>query len=519
MPIYCTGCTAAVSSLSEIQDQPTTTWRCEYCGVSNPLDYRVEAGGARDDQTFLHLPDPASAQQQNDSLVVFCVDISGSMSVTLQVNPRADQQTSYMSRLQAVQEAVIQSFQYLLQTAPEKRVALVTFNDEVTVYGDGMSDPRMLKEFELMDQDYLKARGLQEPLPLSIAESKASLEQRVITLQEFGSTALGPASLISIAMASQKPGSKVIICTDGKANTALGNLEDIKEDEIYQSSKLFYQQLAEYAGQRGVIVSVLTIEGTDCRLQELGQMADKTGGKVNIVNPISLYNEFQLILEDDIIATNTTAIFVVNESLYFKHEGEPVSRLVRYVGNVTKDTEITFEFGIKEGSEQKIHQMPSLPFQLQLAFRLPDGRHGYRIVSLDRPTTSSSAIVKSNLNLAVLQIHSAQLSARLVMEGRLQEAQREALAQKELIEDVLGKRKDAEQEAIYESWVESMSPIHGELKAQSQDGAPLNPIYEPLNTRQNTAAKSFSDDIANVVFKLKNAKKKMFKKPKFLVPI
>jgi len=44
-----------------------------------------------------------------------------------------------------------------------------------------------------------------------------------------GATALGPALLSSIALASQgKPGSKVIICTDGLANMGLGNLEDPK---------------------------------------------------------------------------------------------------------------------------------------------------------------------------------------------------------------------------------------------------------------------------------------------------
>uniref|UniRef100_A0A4W3K191 Circularly permutated Ras protein 1-like n=1 Tax=Callorhinchus milii TaxID=7868 RepID=A0A4W3K191_CALMI len=490
------------------------TWRCEYCGVSNPLDYRVEAGGARDDQTFLHLPDPASAQQQNDSLVVFCVDISGSMSVTLQVPPSSTNTQHECKFPGRVREQPLGEFPYSTHT----RTCTRTLTHTLT-HAHGSVYQHALRRLEVPDNCQVIIIIIIINVQSGPPQRKLTFVRRIARGEEVGSAVGNCVTTKDAALNFQRLSSVVIICTDGKANTALGNLEDIKEDEIYQSSKLFYQQLAEYAGQRGVIVSVLTIEGTDCRLQELGQMADKTGGKVNIVNPISLYNEFQLILEDDIIATNTTAIFVVNESLYFKHEGEPVSRLVRYVGNVTKDTEITFEFGIKEGSEQKIHQMPSLPFQLQLAFRLPDGRHGYRIVSLDRPTTSSSAIVKSNLNLAVLQIHSAQLSARLVMEGRLQEAQREALAQKELIEDVLGKRKDAEQEAIYESWVESMSPIHGELKAQSQRDTHTHTQRETQTERERHRQRSFSDDIANVVFKLKNAKKKMFKKPKFLVPI
>lgn len=113
---------------------------------------------------------------------------------------------------------------------------------------------------------------------------------------------------------------KVIICTDGKANTDLGNLEVEDNDaRTLLSSTIFYQDLGEYAANQGcvhapssmqrafnycparvavvglcsvikfflrcplfisVTVSVLSIEGTDCRLDELGRLADRTGGKV-----------------------------------------------------------------------------------------------------------------------------------------------------------------------------------------------------------------------------------------------
>jgi len=47
-------------------------------------------------------------------------------------------------------------------------------------------------------------------------------------MEPNGPTALGPAALISIAMASQgSKGSSVVICTDGLANIGLGALENI----------------------------------------------------------------------------------------------------------------------------------------------------------------------------------------------------------------------------------------------------------------------------------------------------
>ena len=56
-----------------------------------------------------------------------------------------------------------------------------------------------------------------------ISETKDSLLAKVGQLQVKGSTALGPAVLTSVAMASKgAPGSQVIICTDGEANVGLG---------------------------------------------------------------------------------------------------------------------------------------------------------------------------------------------------------------------------------------------------------------------------------------------------------
>ncbi|XP_069764957.1 circularly permutated Ras protein 1-like isoform X2 [Narcine bancroftii] len=490
--VYCQNCSAAMSTCSGMLEPIPMIWKCEFCDNRNALDYRLGKGMSSDDQVYVHLPNPLTSEDIGDSLVVFCVDTSGSMSVTFeQAMGRNSSGSLYMSRLQ------------------------------VTIFGDGLGPPHTLQDFELIDQEYLKRKGLEEPLPQSISESKDALRHRIQMLQECGSTALGPAALISIAMAAQKAHSKVIICTDGRANTILGNLEDIKKDEDYQCSKLFYRHLAEYAMKQGVIVSVLTIEGTDCRLPELGQLADKTGGKVNITNPASLYNEFELILEDHITATNVLLTFFADDGLYFKYEDNISHKSVKQIGNVVKDMTITFEFGIKDMEREELRKKALLPFQLQIAFQLRDGRCVNRIVTQQRPTTDHSAIVKENINLSVLQIHAAQTSARLAMEGKMQDAQETALSQKELIEDVLSRRNDVEQEAIYESWMQSMSPIYGGFSHCKQGKATTTPIYEAVGTKRDSdsVVKSFSDDIANVVYRLKNAKKKMFKKPKFLVAI
>ncbi|GCB81267.1 hypothetical protein scyTo_0022150, partial [Scyliorhinus torazame] len=109
---------------------------------------------------------------------------------------------------------------------------------------------------------------------------------------------------------------------------------------------------------------------------------------VNITNPADLYTEFQLILEDDIIATNVTTTFIVDDGLYFKYEDDISSKNVKHVGNVVKDMEITFEFGIKESKLEEIQKKTELSFQLQIGFRSPDGRCAYRTITQVKPITN-----------------------------------------------------------------------------------------------------------------------------------
>ena len=70
--------------------------------------------------------------------------------------------------------------------------------------------------------------------------------------EEGGQTALGPALLVSVAMACQVPGSKVIICTDGMANVGLGSHEQTdNDDNAYDVASVFYTQVGQMAVDKG----------------------------------------------------------------------------------------------------------------------------------------------------------------------------------------------------------------------------------------------------------------------------
>jgi len=65
-----------------------------------------------------------------------------------------------------------------------------------------------------------------------------------MAIEETGPTALGPAVLTSSAMAAQgKPGSTVVICTDGLANVGLGAFDEAKTDKQLAEVEVFYERV------------------------------------------------------------------------------------------------------------------------------------------------------------------------------------------------------------------------------------------------------------------------------------
>nr|XP_032837262.1 circularly permutated Ras protein 1-like [Petromyzon marinus] len=393
------------------------------------------------------------------------------MGVTTEVEGTGDgsggtQQVVHVSRLQWVQEALVATLERLCERSPETRVALITFNHEVVVHGDASGPaPPALGPALLGDLAALRAAGGVSPEPGALGGSLGALAHRISWLSEGGSTALGPACVVAMAMAARVPGSKVIVCTDGRANSELGDLESIDDDEeIYTSSKCFYHSLGEHGARTGVVVSIVTLDGTDCRVAELGSVADRTGGRVLRCPPQQLRWAFSaVVLEEEeegagaVVAAVVTATLLLSSHLRAinedeEHEGRGhdelgvgeergarrrgSSTVTRLVGGATADTEITFEFEARPGHEAALSQVKELPFQLQLSFtpiRCHGGSGGCydnasaattttRVVTRSVPVTDSRPLAEATARGPVLAAHAARLGARLALQGRLGDA-------------------------------------------------------------------------------------------------
>ncbi|XP_054457674.1 circularly permutated Ras protein 1 [Anoplopoma fimbria] len=484
-PVICGKCSAALSCLSSIQ---RNVWVCEFCECENAVNDSVnrvcigQRAGVHSDDLYLPTQSEDDYQNLEDTLVVFCVDISGSMSVTAEVTSSSGSPV-YISRLEGIQDALQRALLSLMQQTPHRRVAMVTFNDEVVIYGDGTSTPLTLRDWGLVDYDHIWQQSVAYSIPHCIAETYNQLVQRVKDLREHGATCLGPAALASVAMASRYPGSKVILCTDGRANIGLGEMEQTPS----LSSPLtpyFYKELAHQAVESGVIISVMTFEGTDCRLADVGRLADTTGGRVNIVSIGTVATEIQSASMDNILATGVVATVFAPDGVFFPFEDENNHRLVREIGNVTKGLEITIQFAVKPEFMEVFLKKDTLPFQLQLSFKTRDREKVTRVITEQRPVTISSRIMAGSLNMAVLSVHCAQLCASLTMEGRVEEAQRQLKAQQNLHNQISKQRPIHEEESIYGNWMDTMTTICDDITGESQ---------------------TLSDEAAKVMYQMKRA--------------
>jgi len=200
------------------------------------------------------------------------------------------------------------------------------------------------------------------------------LTAKLMGLEETGPTSLGPAVATSIAMAAEgAPGSQVVICTDGLANVGLGAFDEAKTDDEIAKVDEFYERIGQFAKSKGLTVNIVSIIGDECNLDSLGKLAELTGGNVERVDPVSLTKNFANILSEPIIASNVIAKIKLHKGLQFRNEmqehlSEDMSLLVRDIGNVTAQTEITFEYTLKKVAELlkmedvDLTQMKHFPF-------------------------------------------------------------------------------------------------------------------------------------------------------------
>lgn len=457
-PIYCSGCRSLLSSYSHlIRTEPKTTWPCEFCGIVNDLNLDDEEIPNAPELTYV-LESAAQVAKLSEgnserSTIIFCIDISGSMCVSKPVSgklhlktdkqtelmklimpgeedqywPGSNRNITYVSRLQCVQAAIESQIHDFMTISPDKKIGLIAFNGEIRIIGDGTVD-EIITGDKLNNYQALKDYASQKAgtyVTRKISETGRLLKDKILSLEESGPTALGPALLMSILTAGEGgPGSKVIICTDGLANVGLGSL-DIPENRD------FYINLGALAAEKGVSVSIISIEGDECKLEALMSVTEASGGDILRVAPENVSEEFANILSNDVIATHVNVEVTLYKAVQFKNEDSSSlsfgkSRLQKKVGNATSASSFSFAYNLKSDEELDAlmidkQSLQFIPMQTVFTYKSLEGMKCIRVINRRQPITFNKQEAKKNAKVDLLARAGRRQAAKFAEQGRYED--------------------------------------------------------------------------------------------------
>jgi len=440
-------CASDAPSLTKADDDDSARcWTCKYCGTkqqieiedaeipqTNVSEYVIVPGAeqAPAEAAAAAADGAAAAAPDDDCYVVFCVDVSGSMNMTSKVNDK------YISKLACVAGAVYAQMDALRHEHPNRRVCLVTFGSDFDVF-NGTEHKRGTGVI-LSDWDAIVkfTDDIQVDQPVSAIFD--ALAEEVIYLQDRGCTALGPALLASITIASRKRGSYVVLCTDGMANQGIGSLENVrfnKDDTEKSEIELLYDKFGETAKDAGVTVSVIGIKGAECRMENLGAVADATGGSVDLAEPGNL--DFSGTIEEPILASRVSVIVRVDPAFIFENG---TNALAAEVGNVKRITQ--HQCVLFSSPDDKIKPPSEVRLQCEITFTMTNGAQHLRVVEKVIPFKADVREAVDGINVQLVGGYVSRTAAKMAHDGEVEAAGVFSQGYQDKLQDFYGMQRHA----------------------------------------------------------------------------
>lgn len=442
-------------------------WLCSFCGHPNEikkksLEQRKHKGVL---DTYYMLKQSHEMEAEEDISVIFCLDNSGSMCSTLEVAAgtfsskilneqeiemlrralpgeslqfdqgnaanlggfQLSRPQTHVSRKNCIIKAIQKELNKMRLEFPHRKVGVVIFNDDVVITGDGFSHTKLINGGNLLDYKKCLAIGKESKHMMSrkISESFLTVVKPYEESPEKGKTALCPALVTAVGLASTgKPGSMVILCTDGLANVGFGDLAIGDNDE-----KKPYEDIAKFALNSGISINVLTIMGEQSRMDVLGAIANKTNGNVDRVNPSVINNEFNQMLNDNLLGRNALLTAFLPNFLKFTDEtadclssGGSVCR--KEIGNISETTKISLRYRLKDyvfdKKRKTIQEGDRVILQIQMKFLSIEGCQVIRVATCEIPVTLNEETAYLNANIGLLANHAAFDAAESQGDERLQ---------------------------------------------------------------------------------------------------
>ena len=551
-PIKCSKCNAVLNMFSNINliENDKYKWECEFCKKINEIELNKDSIPLTKNIDYIieqpkEIETPKIGEKKSnlddDTSLIFCFDISGSMSQSYNVSTDVfdkikgnlnkkklkykkldsysgseDEDDSFdnyyyrninsVNRLETLQAAITSNIKKITKDSPNVKVGLVTFNSNVTIYGDCLSKPIKIEEKD--DEEKIKKLGVEYSNLISNPISKTSdkILSVLNSIEENGCTALGPGIVLSLSLLKNaKKGSRIFLCTDGLANDGIGKINEDDEKEI-EKTKEFYENIGNEALEKGISINLITFKDQHSGIEILMKMVEKSGGEIMRVTPEQIVEDFSEMLQSNTIGMNTTLEIKLHNLLMFRNENDEFlsndkSTFKKLIGNIRNDMIDYFEFKFKKAKmisdmNININEVKKIPVQCIIEYT--DKNNGkYIEVFTDLKTVSSNK--EEILKIAdfdVVSGNAIQKSAKLAMEGKFRDAQVNNMAWKQFLN-------------------QNQNISHQNHETYSMFKANMNNFNQNLVFVQNVNNNQINDRLANQMFSLnsnQNHINKKFKK-------
>ena len=441
----CKKCNAYLNKYSKLipmGEKNKYEWKCEFCFNENKDLFIEEINLPKNECVEKIILAPPTMKEENkeddDSSLIFCLDNSGSMSFSYHINEELEQKFNKIrgsnirgsiSRLEMVKLSVENIINSLLKKSPKVKAGLVTFESKVEVKGDCLSNVIIVKDID--NESKLQSLGKENTnlIKSGINESSKEILKSLRKIKQEGSTALGPAVLLSLFLLNDvKKGSRIFVCTDGESNEGIGSIYN-RQEAIH-----FYTRIGNIAKEKGVVISLITFEDSESEIDILKNMVQNSGGDIFRVNPEYILDEVNDFLENKAIASDVEIQMNLNKSMTFRDEEKKDlknddSTIINKIGNVTKEKESYFELKFKNAKkladiqEINFNELNNLIFQSVIFYTKKNGGKYVRIITKNLKVSDNKEEITKKANLNIISTLQIQKSAKLAGKGKLMDAQ------------------------------------------------------------------------------------------------
>ena len=436
----CPKCKSYLNKYSNLKNvgKNVYEWKCEFCFNLNSNLY-IEKNNIPKEEIFdycIQLPktqDKSNSDENDDSSLIFCFDISRSMNSTYSLNSKLKEKYSKdsISRIDMVKLAMENILYSLIKNSPNIKVGLISFGDNVVAKGDCLSNPIYIQNTELNDVNTIKNKGLNNKNIINAPIKKSFDYIKSILKSTFtsGCTALGPAVLLSVYLLNDaKMGSRIFLCTDGESNKGVGAIHN-----TYKAIN-FYTKVGNIAKEKGIIISLITFKDSESSISILKHMVEPTGGDIFRVDPNDIFDEFNDFLENKAIASEVEIKINLNKCMTFRDEEKKdlindESSIIKKIGNVTKEKESYYELKFKQSTkladmtEIDFDKLKNLIFQIEIKYTKKNGGKYIRIITKNLKVSDNKEEINKIANMNILSTLQIQKSAKLAEAGKFMEAQ------------------------------------------------------------------------------------------------